>query len=73
MTDAPGAAEPTGRKAFLIEMDMPSRDVIVQRWEQCEGKKLEHVAGAGTNRAVVTPAIGSQWRNSSQFGLFSCT
>jgi hypothetical protein len=23
MTDAPGAAEQTGRKAFLMEMDMP--------------------------------------------------
>jgi hypothetical protein len=29
MTDAPGAAEQTGRKAFLMEMDMPYRDVIV--------------------------------------------
>ena len=72
MTDGPGAAEQTGRKAFLMEMGMPYRDVIVQHWEQVTGKKAERVEGAGRNSAVVTPVIGSGWINSSEFGLFSC-
>jgi DNA modification methylase len=38
------AAEQTGRKAFLMELDAPYCDVIVQRWEQFTGKKatVEH-------------------------------
>jgi hypothetical protein len=70
MTETPGAAEHTGCKAFLMQMDMPSRDAIVQRWEPFAGKKAERVEGAGKNAAVVTPAIGSRWMNSSKFGLF---
>jgi DNA modification methylase len=38
------AAEQTGRKAFLMELDMPYCDVIVQRWENFTGKKAERVA-----------------------------
>jgi DNA modification methylase len=37
------AAEQTGRKAFLMELDMPYCDVIVQRWENFTGKKAERV------------------------------
>jgi DNA modification methylase len=39
------AAEQTGRKAFLMELDPPYCDVIVQRWEKFTGKKaiLEQV------------------------------
>jgi hypothetical protein len=44
MPDAPGAAEQTGRKDLLMEMDMPYRDVIVQRWEQFAGKQAERQA-----------------------------
>jgi DNA modification methylase len=33
------AAEQTGRKAFLMELDPPYCDVIVQRWEKFTGKK----------------------------------
>ena len=40
------AAEQTGRKAFLMEMDMPYCDVIVQRWEQFTGKKAERAESA---------------------------
>jgi DNA modification methylase len=38
------AAEQTGRKAFLMELDAAYCDVIVQRWEQFTGKKasVEH-------------------------------
>ena len=35
------AAEQTGRNAFLMELDMPYCDVIVQRYEQFTGKKAE--------------------------------
>jgi DNA modification methylase len=36
--------EQTGRKAFLMELDAPYCDVIVQRWEKFTGKKAERVA-----------------------------
>ena len=39
------AAEQTGRKAFLMELDPPYCDVIVQRYEQFTGKKASRVAG----------------------------
>jgi DNA modification methylase len=35
------AAEQTGRKAFLMELDAPYCDVIVQRWENFTGKKAQ--------------------------------
>ena len=34
----------TGRNAFLMELDPPYCDVIVQRWEQFTGKKAEREA-----------------------------
>jgi DNA modification methylase len=38
------AAELAGRRAFLMELDPPYCDVIVQRWEQYTGKKAERIA-----------------------------
>src|SRR5271170_6515 len=38
------AAEQTGRKAFLMELDPLYCDVIVQRFEQFSGKKAERIA-----------------------------
>lgn len=38
------AAEQTGRKAFLMELDPPYCDVIVQRFESFTGKKAERIA-----------------------------
>jgi DNA modification methylase len=38
------AAEQTGRKAFLMELDPLYADVIVQRYEQFTGKKAERAA-----------------------------
>ena len=37
------AAERTGRKAFLMEVDELYCDVIVRRWEEFTGKKAERV------------------------------
>jgi DNA modification methylase len=36
------AAEQTGRRAFLLELDPLYCDVIVQRWEQFTGQKAQH-------------------------------
>ena len=38
------AAEKTGRRAYLMELDTLYSDVIVQRWEQFTGKKAERQA-----------------------------
>ena len=38
------AAEQTGRKAFLMELDPPYCDVIVQRYEEFTGKKADRVS-----------------------------
>ena len=35
------AAEQTGRRAFLMELDAPYCDVIRTRWEHFTGKKAE--------------------------------
>ena len=48
------AAEQSGRNAFLMEMDMPYCDVIVQRWEQFTSKKAERVQGASAEDPVAT-------------------
>jgi DNA modification methylase len=40
------AAEQTGRRAFLMELDPPYCDVIVKRYEQFTGKKAERISGA---------------------------
>jgi DNA modification methylase len=37
------AAEQTGRRAFLMEIDPPYTDVIVARYEQFSGKKAERI------------------------------
>jgi len=42
------AAEQTGRKAYLMELDALYCDVIVSRWEQFTGKKA---VLAGTEEA----------------------
>ncbi len=38
------AAEQTGRRAFLMEIDPAYCDVIVQRWEAFTGKKAERIS-----------------------------
>jgi DNA modification methylase len=44
------AAEQTGRKAYLMELDMPYCDVIVQRWEKLTGRKAALEGGAKAPR-----------------------
>jgi DNA modification methylase len=36
------AAEQTGRKAFLMELDPLYADLIVDRWQRFTGKKAVH-------------------------------
>jgi DNA modification methylase len=38
------ACEQTNRKAFLMELDPPYCDVIVERWEKFTGRKAERLA-----------------------------
>jgi DNA modification methylase len=40
------AAEQTGRRAFLLEIDPLYCDIIVQRWENFTGRKAQRQAGA---------------------------
>ena len=40
--------EQTGRRAYLMELDPPYCDVIVQRWEQFTGRKAQRIAGTET-------------------------
>ena len=41
------AAQQTGRKAFLMEIDPPYCDVIVERFEKFTGKKAERIPAQG--------------------------
>ena len=45
------AAEQTGRRAFLMEVDAPYCDVIVERWQRFTGKKAKR-QGAGPRRTL---------------------
>jgi len=38
------AAEQTGRRAFLMELDPLYVDVVVARWEKFSGKKAERIS-----------------------------
>ncbi len=43
------AAEQTGRRAFLMELDPLYCDVIVQRWEKFTGQQAERIGGEARN------------------------
>ncbi|MEW6199150.1 MAG: DNA modification methylase [Planctomycetota bacterium] len=43
------AAEQSGRRAFLMELDPLYCDVIVQRWEKFTGRKAERIGGEPRN------------------------
>ncbi len=46
------AAEQTGRKAFLMELDALYCDVIVQRWENFTGRKAQREPAAGLSKTA---------------------
>ena len=46
------AAEMTGRRAFLMELDPLYCDVIVERYEQFTGHKAQRPAGRGRGRTA---------------------
>jgi DNA modification methylase len=48
------AAEQTGRRAFLMELDPPYCDVIIERWEKFTGKKA--ICEKGVAPTEKTPA-----------------
>jgi DNA modification methylase len=50
------AAEQTGRRAFLMELDGLYCDVIVQRWEKFTARKAERISGR-SNAPVVAEAL----------------
>ncbi|MCK6458177.1 MAG: ParB N-terminal domain-containing protein [Phycisphaerae bacterium] len=50
------AAEQTGRRAFLMELDPLYCDVICQRWEKFTGRKAEQISGR-SNAPVVAEAL----------------
>ena len=50
------AAEQTGRKAFLMELDPLYSDVIVTRWEQFTGRKAQRIAAPQAASAEEVPA-----------------
>ena len=52
------AAEQTGRRAFLMELDPLYCDVIVQRFEKFTGQKAEKVPSALGSNAQLTSAHG---------------
>ena len=55
------AAEQTGRKAFLMELDALYCDVIVERYEKFTGKKAERIAAeAGMIEANLRSFAGNR-------------
>jgi DNA modification methylase len=54
------AAEQTGRRAFLMELDALYCDVIVQRYEEFTGRKAERVPGAANAQAEEKAPAGAE-------------
>ncbi|MEI8194741.1 MAG: DNA modification methylase [Phycisphaerae bacterium] len=56
------AAEQTGRRSYLMELDTLYCDVIVQRWEKFTGKKAQRIAADGRDGTAMpekTPAVAA--------------
>jgi DNA modification methylase len=54
------AAEQTGRKAFLMEIDALYADIIVRRWEEFTGKKAERKSTATTKGGLRRARKGAE-------------
>lgn len=54
------AAEETGRKAFLMEIDAPYTDVIVKRWQALTGEKATLAADGRTFEEVAAERLGAR-------------
>jgi DNA modification methylase len=52
------AAEQTGRRAFLMELDTLYADIIVQRWEKFTGKKAQRIAAVDTHEKTPVAMAG---------------
>jgi DNA modification methylase len=55
------AAEQTGRKAYLMELDPLYADIIVDRWQRCTGKCARH-AETGVPFPKEPPAVSEVLR-----------
>jgi len=53
------AAEMTGRRAFLMEIDTLYCDVIVQRWEKFTGRKAERLGSNAVAEEKASTAVGA--------------
>jgi DNA modification methylase len=51
------AAEQTGRRAYLMELDPLYCDVIVQRWEKFTGRKAERISGRSNGPAFAEASV----------------
>ena len=51
------AAEQTGRKAYLMELDALYCDVIVTRWEQFTGKKAKRISDVSEKTPAATAGV----------------
>jgi DNA modification methylase len=54
------AAEQTGRKAFLMELDLLYADVIVMRWEKLTGRRALLDGDGRSFEAVRTERLGTE-------------
>ena len=52
------AAEQTGRRTFLMELDQLYCDVIVSRYEKFSGRKVERTSGRRDTLAIASVSKG---------------
>jgi len=57
------AAEQTGRNAFLMELDAPYCDVIIQRWEKFTGRKAERLSVSSQKTPTVVAGVADAGGN----------
>ncbi len=50
------ACEQLGRRCYMMELDTPYADVIVQRWEGFTGKKAQRISADAEEKAPAQKA-----------------